>query len=171
MLHKVQSVAVWITFPVECSLVIKTDCIGNEGIAFPSADGVSHPKRTSIFVMRTPIRVDSAHEVIKLEEHDHLARNLNDLHRKVEKVDSWHAWGKTIENVGSLKSVLGLELRYTELAALNFASAQGVIGEIAFPKSRLMGECDGSRSRVQSPDKSGVEVAGSAFAIPCWSAV
>src|ERR1700693_566536 len=78
--------------------------------------------------------------------------------------------GKQLK-IGSLKSVFGLELRYTELAALNFASPQGVIGEIADPKSRLMGECDGSRSRIQSPDKSGAGAADSVFAIPCWLAV
>ena len=58
-----------------------------------------------------------------------------------------------------------------ELAALNFASPQGVIGEIADPKSRLIGECDGSRRRIQSPDKSGAGTSDSVFAIPCWSAV
>src|ERR1700676_907573 len=78
--------------------------------------------------------------------------------------------GKQLK-IGSLKSVFGLELRYTELAALNFASPQGVIGEIAFPKSRLIGECDGSRSRIQSPDKSDVGAGGSTVAIPCWPAV
>src|SRR5216683_2768677 len=48
--------------------------------------------------MRTPIRVDSAHKVVELEEHHHLARNLNDLHRKVEKIDSRHTRRKTIIN-------------------------------------------------------------------------
>src|ERR1700730_713006 len=96
--HKVHSAAVRITFPIECRLVIETDRIGNEGVAFPPADGVSHPERTGILVMRTPIRVDSAHKVIELEKHNHLARNLNDLYWKVEKIDSRHTRRKTIKN-------------------------------------------------------------------------
>src|SRR5579863_10156329 len=97
-LHQVQSVTVRITFPIERSLVIKTGRIGNQGVSFPPADGVSHPKRTSILVVRTPIRVDSAHKVIELEKHDHLARNLNDLHWKIEKIDTRHTWRKTTKN-------------------------------------------------------------------------
>src|SRR4029077_12788131 len=97
-LHQVHCVAVRITFPIERSLVVKTDRVGNQGVAFPLADGVSHPQETGILVMRTSICVDSPHKVIELEEHDYLAGSLNDLYWKIEKINSRHTWRKTIVN-------------------------------------------------------------------------
>src|SRR3979490_3397906 len=105
--------------------------------------------------MRAPICVDSAHEVIELEKHNHLTWNLNDLHGKVEQINSWTPGGKQLK-IGSFNTSLGSDPRYTELAALNFASAQGVRGATNLPKSRFTDECAGSRSRIQRPDKSGV---------------
>src|ERR1700682_5869393 len=83
---------------IEQGFVVKTDRIGDQCISLPPANRVPHPEGAQILVMRAPIRVDSAHKVIELEEHDHLARNLNDLHWKVEKIDSRHTWWKTIKN-------------------------------------------------------------------------
>src|SRR6266850_6086753 len=96
--NKVHGVAVWITFPIECGLVVKTDRIGNERISLPLANRVAHPQRAQLFVMRAPVCVDSAHEVIELEEHDHLTWNLDDLHWKVEKIDPRHTRWKATEN-------------------------------------------------------------------------
>src|SRR3981189_774831 len=97
-LDKVHGVAVWITFPIERGFVVKTDCIGNERISLPLANRVAHPQWAHFFVMRAPVCVDPTHEVIELEEHDHLTRNLDDLHWKVEKIDPRHTRWKATEN-------------------------------------------------------------------------
>src|SRR5450631_2915580 len=50
--------------------------------------------------MLPSIREDLAHEVIVLEEHDHPARNLNNLHGLSDShlINSWHAGGETLGN-------------------------------------------------------------------------
>src|SRR5712691_817259 len=98
MLRKMQSVAVWIALPIERGFVIKADRVGDQGISFPPANRVSHPKLIRILVVRPPIGINSAYKVIELEKHNHLAGSLNDLHRKVEKIDPRHTRRKTIEN-------------------------------------------------------------------------
>jgi len=48
----------WITLPIERGFIIKTDRIGDEGISFPPANRVSHPKLTRILVMGPPIGIN-----------------------------------------------------------------------------------------------------------------
>src|SRR6202158_4842605 len=86
------------TYLIEQGFVVKTDRIGDQCISLPPANRVPHPEGAQILVMWAPIRVDSAHKVIELEEHDHLARNLSDLHWKVEKINPWHTGRKAVEN-------------------------------------------------------------------------
>src|SRR6266404_1018058 len=57
--NKVHGVAVWITFPIECGLVVEIDCVGNECISLPLANRVAHPQRAHLFERIRRVNHDS----------------------------------------------------------------------------------------------------------------
>src|SRR5882672_5993312 len=131
-LHNVQLFSVRMAVIIEPSFIVKTDGVNDECISLPLANRVSHPCRIQILGMLTPIGVNLAHKVIVLIEHDHLAGGLHDLHRLASyQINPWHTWGKQLV-IGSFVSAKVTALGPTlGLAALNFASAQGVIGGLS----------------------------------------
>src|ERR1700693_6650015 len=86
---------------IEPGFVVKTDRVNNECISLPLANRVPHPRGSHILGMLTPICVDLAHKVIVLKEHDHPARDLNNLDRLPSlKIDTWDTGGGTVRNRG-----------------------------------------------------------------------
>src|SRR5258707_8112602 len=78
-LRKVHLFASRITIGIGPDLVVKTNRVDDECVSLPFANGVPQPGGVRIFGKRSPICPDGAPNVILLEEHQHPARNLNDL--------------------------------------------------------------------------------------------
>src|SRR5215469_12719557 len=85
--------------PIEPGLVVKTDRVDHKRIPLPLANRVPHPRLSDVFGMFPAIRIDLAHKVVVLEQHNYAARDLNNLHRKRLEIDSRHTGGKTSDRV------------------------------------------------------------------------
>ena len=80
-LHKVQSVAMGMSLPVDPVLVIEPDGVHYERVSFIFADRVAHPSARISVGMSSAIHVDSAHPVILIEQEEHLIRELPELEK------------------------------------------------------------------------------------------
>src|SRR5437879_12854044 len=83
------------TFLINPGSVIETDRVDDQGISFPFTDRVAHISGIQILGMSPPVGVDLAHDVVALEEHDHPARNLDDLLWVGNEHDAGYAGRKT----------------------------------------------------------------------------
>src|SRR5882762_5300698 len=78
-LHKVESIAVRMTVPVDPIFVIESDSVNDERVSLILANRVPHPRVRISVGMSSPIHVDSAHQVILIEQEEHHVRELTEL--------------------------------------------------------------------------------------------
>src|SRR5713226_3850913 len=69
------------TGPVDPGFVIETDGVNDERVSHILANRVAHPRARRTLGMSAPIQVDSAHQVILIEQEEHLVRELAELEK------------------------------------------------------------------------------------------
>src|SRR4051794_21618271 len=82
--HDVERIGVRMPESIETSLVVEVEGVHDQGVSLPLANRISQPCGSQILVMLAPIRIDLAHMMIELEDLQHPAGNLNDLHRAIQ---------------------------------------------------------------------------------------
>src|SRR5882762_9441643 len=83
------------TGSVDPRFVIYTDGVNHERVSLILANRVPHPGARITVGMSSPIHVDSAHQVILIEQQEHLVRELTELeHAKLIQ----HEVGRTLRH-------------------------------------------------------------------------
>src|SRR5437879_5258871 len=97
-LDDVQLITVGTAGAIEPSLIIETNCIHNQSIAFPAANRIAHISRSEVVGMLAPVGKDMADRmVIFIQNHD-LFRSLYELQWEGLQIDSRHAWRVTLRD-------------------------------------------------------------------------
>src|SRR5467141_1795412 len=119
-LGKVHLFAARIPREIGPHVVVETNRFDNERVSLPPANRVPQPTGVWIFGKWPPVGPDGAPNVELLEEHEHPARNLNDLHGVGKDQKLWRtarlamqgcAIFRASDGPGSHQGLGGIELR------------------------------------------------------------
>src|SRR5689334_9906922 len=136
------------TSAVSPRLVIKPDRVHHQGVAFPVADRIPEPGRPKRGVVRAAVGPDLPDIMIELENHEHPAGTLDDLHWERMQIDPRHPWreaaGRTdrgridrviriLHAAGPKRRLVGLELF---LSPGGHGRLFGAVGVTAVARSR-----------------------------------
>src|SRR3984885_4450662 len=89
-----QFCAVGVSSAIQPGLVVETDRIYNQRVALPMTDRVPQPRGSESCIVLSPVGENLADEVVELEQHDHPAWHLHDLHRKWLQIQTGHSGRK-----------------------------------------------------------------------------
>src|SRR5271154_5456808 len=72
--HNVEGGGMWMSHLIEPGFIVQTDCIDDQRIPDPPADGIAHPTGIQIPRMLRSVCIDLADVVIVLKNHEYFAR-------------------------------------------------------------------------------------------------
>src|ERR1700730_5202637 len=104
------SVTMRMTISIKPTPVVKTDRVHDKCISLPLTSRVPIPRRVGILRKRSAIHPDLAVFVKILVEHQHPARNLNDLKWSLTKRDARQSGGITVESWIIISGLTGIGL-------------------------------------------------------------
>src|SRR5205085_10074840 len=97
--------AVWIAEMVKPAAVVEPVGIDHEGIAVPSANGVTQPFQViGVLWKRSPVCPDFTIYTVPFENLNHSARSLEDFHRPIRK-KQYARYSKGIAHAGWIVSL------------------------------------------------------------------